>query len=405
MDIKQSELRNRQVQECMDRLMTKAKRVVEFTESVERWLRNYTDGNMEYEQIQVHRKIDEVYTYLSTLGLKTERQRTSGNQLGVLQELQDDLIESRRIMNHEIQRSATHLDLCDIAEKYITIERRLSEGRITQEDACALVGQLKVKLPQQFNEYVKVAKANNVKADNDFTKTALFEMMIIEGSIKDFGIENPQSTIKLPETTSAMESHIDIKQGLEARNSNTDRVIKQAQDLLDQAKYGMSVEDIQMLEKQFDALADAFNTRGMPDYESAFYIVRKMDDIVTQMTVDQSKAVNDEDVMIVANMCKRETKANNEFVSESIQSMDRERLESIDKQVERVESMSISPKVCSTLGKFYKSSLDDMQKCQIGVGHYTRIVADQQLGQLFKQVSQTVKQSEILAVQTATATT
>ena len=46
-----------------------------------------------------------------------------------------------------------------------------------------------------------------------------------------------------------------------------------------------------------------------------------------------------------------------------------------------------------------------MQKCQIGVGHYTRIVADQQLGQLFKQVSQTVKQSEILAVQTATATT
>lgn len=36
MDIKQSELRNRQVQESMDRLMTKAKRVVELTESVER---------------------------------------------------------------------------------------------------------------------------------------------------------------------------------------------------------------------------------------------------------------------------------------------------------------------------------------------------------------------------------
>lgn len=385
-----------EVKQELDRLILKSKETAEYTESVRRWLYNYLDGNLDYEIIQTHRRIEEICEYLSSIGINFGTQIDSNSELDRLKSLYSDLLDSKKIMNVEISKSCTHLDMTEILEQYLDIQSQMQQGKITEQDASALLEQLRKVLVERFNSHSELLKENGSKMSQDFCQTGVMEQDLILESIKKLSVENPESKVKLTETKPALQTHSQINNDLEFNNQETANALNMAKELLEKTQSSIQIDNIQNMQRLMDGLIEVFNARGRIDYGSANYIIRQMESIISDMQYAQIKTVQSSDIIAVANLCERIKDQNIDFTAKSVQILDNERMNGYQKQINEVLSLDVSNEVSQSVGSIVQTAMSDMLTTERGVSFYSHQAVPQQFQEQYKALRKEILENEKL---------
>ena len=385
-----------EVKQELDRLILKSKETAEYTESVRRWLYNYFDGNLSDGIIQTHRKIEEICEYLSSISIKFGTQIDSNSELDRLKSVYNDLIDSKKIMNVEISKSCTHLDMMNILDQYLDIQSQMQNGKITEQDASALFEQLRKVLVERFNSHSELLKENESKMSQDFCQTGVMEQDLILETIKELGIENPESKMKLTEIKPTLEIHEQINKDLEFKNQETDNALSMSKELLEKAQSSIQIDDIQNMQRLMDGLIEVFNVRGRIDYGSANYIIRQMESIISDMQYAQIKAVQSSDIVAVANLCERIKDQNIDFTAKSVQILDTERMNGYQKQINEVLSLDVSNEVSQSVGSIVQTAMSDMLTTERGVSFHSHQAVPQQFQEQYKALRKEILENEKL---------
>ena len=308
----------------------------------------------------------------------------------------NDLIDSKKIMNVEISKSCTHLDMMNILDQYLDIQSQMQNGKITEQDASALFEQLRKVLVERFNSHSELLKENESKMSQDFCQTGVMEQDLILETIKELGIKNPESKMKLTETKPTLEIHEQINKDLEFKNQETDNALSMSKELLEKAQSSIQIDDIQNMQRLMDGLIEVFNARGRIDYGSANYIIRQMESFISDMQYAQIKAVQSSDIVAVANLCERIKDQNIDFTAKSVQILDTERMNGYQKQINEVLSLDVSNEVSQSVGAIVQTAMSDMLTSQRGVSFYSHQAVPQQFQEQYKALRKEILENEKL---------